>query len=110
MWISKEICQSKKDSNKSDVGEVNGVIGDKITVQGKQEYREIPLSLPFGVVSIPKEGTRAVVLPTETGFVCSGTIPQNVDLNPGEVMLYSSGGASIVLKNNGQVLINGTAY
>ena len=32
---------------------------------------------------------------------------ENVDLNPGEVMLFSSGGASIVLKNNGKVLING---
>ncbi len=31
------------------------------------------------------------------------------DLKPGELMLYSAGGASIVLKNDGSVLINGKA-
>ena len=34
---------------------------------------------------------------------------QNAELEPGELMLYSSGGANIVLKNDGQVLINGTS-
>lgn len=110
MWISKEICESKKNSDKADIGDVNGIIGDNVIIQGKQEYRGIPLSLPFGIVAVPKEGTKAIVMPTENGFVCSGTIPQDIDLNPGEVMLYSSGGASIVLNNKGQVLINGKAY
>lgn len=110
MWLSKEICESKGESTKADIGPINGIIGDTVTVQGKQEYREIPLSLPFGIVAIPKEGTKGVVIPTENGYVCSGTIPDNIELDPGEVMLYSWGGASIILKNNGQVLINGTAY
>ena len=110
MWISKEICENKKDSNKADIGDVSSVVGDKVTVQGKQEYREIPLSLPFGIVAVPKVGSKAVVTPTESGFACSGIIPENMDLEPGEIMFYSGGGASIVLKNNGQVLINGIVY
>ena len=42
------------------------------------------------------------------GAVCLGVIAAPPEpLEPGEVMLYSAGGASIVLKNNGKVLING---
>ncbi len=110
MWLSKEICEGKVDSNKADIGPINGIVGNTVTVQGKQEYREIPLSLPFGFIAKPKEGTKGVVMSTENGYICSGTIPDNIKLEPGEVMLYSWGGASIILKNNGQVLINGAAY
>lgn len=107
MWISKEICENKKNFDKSDIGKVSGVANNSVTVQGKQEYRGIPLLLPFGLATIPQEGSKVVVMQTERGFVCSGIGTPGVKLNPGEVMLYSAGGASIVLKNNGQVLING---
>ena len=38
-----------------------------------------------------------------------GVLAKNVELDEGEVMLSSKGGASIVLKNDGRVLINGKA-
>ena len=34
-------------------------------------------------------------------------IANNPELEEGELMLYSKGGASIVLKNDGRVLVNG---
>ena len=38
-----------------------------------------------------------------------GVLAKYVELDEGEVMLSSKGGASIVLKNDGRVLINGKA-
>ena len=43
------------------------------------------------------------------GEVSLGVLAKNVELDEGEVMLSSKGGASIVLKNDGRVLINGKA-
>ena len=83
--------------------------GNTVTVQAEQEHREIKNAAPFGIISVPPVGAKAVVTPTEQGFIYTGVIGQNAELEPGELMLYSSGGANIVLKNDGQVLINGTS-
>ena len=48
-----------------------------------------------------------VVLPLDDGEVSIGVLAAAENLSEGEVMLRSSGGASIVLKNDGTVLING---
>ncbi len=42
--------------------------------------------------------------------VSLGVLGQEQSLSEGELMLYSKGGASIVLKNDGRVLINGREY
>ena len=48
-----------------------------------------------------------MVLPLNDGEVGLGVLPHGVSVQAGEVMLYSKGGASLVLKNDGRVLING---
>ena len=51
-----------------------------------------------------------MVLPLDDGEVSLGVLGQEQTLSEGELMLYSKGGASIVLKNDGRVLINGREY
>ena len=51
-----------------------------------------------------------MVLPLADGEVSLGVLTQAHSLDEGELMLYSKGGASIVLKNDGRVLINGREY
>lgn len=109
MWLSKQISNACKSVKGVTLGKVTSSTKDTVTVQATQEHREIKNVSPFGLVSIPPVGTKAVVTPTDEGFIYTGTITQAADLEPGELMLYSSGGANIILKNNGQVLINGTA-
>ena len=41
---------------------------------------------------------------------CLGTLGKEANLSSGELMLRSAGGASIVLKNDGHVYINGVMY
>lgn len=108
MWLSKQVVSSGDEKKLPEIGKIvessnkNGVF-----VQGKREYRNIPNVLPFGIISVPSVGEKAIISPTEFGYVNSGIIKESQELSPGEVMLYSAGGASIVLKNNGKVLING---
>ena len=60
-----------------------------------------------GFFSLPPGGESAVVLPLEDGEVCLGVIGEADGLEEGEVMLRSRGGASLTLKNDGRVLVNG---
>ena len=59
---------------------------------------------------MPPAGESAVVLPLSDGEVELGVLSRAVGLDEGELMLYSKGGASIVLKNDGRVIINGQEY
>ena len=109
MWISKQISNACKLLKNAKIGKVTSTQGNTVTVQAEQEHREIKNAAPFGIISVPPVGAKAVVTPTEQGFIYTGVIGQIAELEPGELMLYSSGGANIVLKNDGQVLINGTS-
>lgn len=61
---------------------------------------------PYGMaVSVP-QGTEAVM----TGGVCLGVVNDAGTLLPGEVRLFSTGGAEIVLKLDGTVVINGQVF
>ena len=108
MWLSKQISNACKLIKNAKIGMVTSTHDSTVTVQTDQEHREIKGVSPFGIVSTPPLGAKAVVTPTEQGFIYTGVLNQTSDLEPGELMLYSSGGANIVLKNNGQVLINGS--
>ena len=64
------------------------------------------VTVPYGMaVSVP-QGTEAVM----TGGVCLGVVNDAGTLLPGEVRLFSAGGAEIVLKLDGTVVINGQVF
>ena len=56
------------------------------------------------------DGTRAVLLKTEDGVVCTGVPFDGTTLQPGELLLCAEGGAQIYLKANGEVVINGQTF
>ena len=49
-------------------------------------------------------------MPVYGGELCMGVVAPQEKLESGELMLYSAGGASITLKNDGNVYINGKKY
>ena len=92
------------DSSKAEFAQIASTNNSEVSTNGGVPYVNIPVLSPYGIVAVPPKGTRAVVLPTGD----TAGVPQTVkDLKEGEIMLFSSGGASIILKNNGKVLING---
>ena len=113
MWLSKKISENVKENKDFVVGKITDIKGTNVSIQSDQEYRDVPFISPFGVSHIPSIGDKVILGPLNSGYVCFGTIEidRDVDAHPsldtGEIMISSKGGASVVLKNTGQILING---
>ncbi len=95
------------DNHIAEFAKIASLQNSEVSTNGGVPYVNIPVISPYGVVAVPPKGTKTVVLPTGDTAVCMGTPQQVENLKEGELMLFSSGGASIVLKNDGRVLING---
>lgn len=108
MWITSFMAKNIGDKRSAPAGEVTGVRGNRVEVDSASRHSNVPVATPYGLISIPPAGSQAVVLTADMGDVCAGVVNQNTEgLNPGEIMLCSAGGASILLRNDGTVLING---
>lgn len=107
MWISRYVTDHSFGADQPSVGEIRSA-GAKVSVSAANDHLGVPTAAPYGVAYIPPVGSRSLVLPTDSGAVCLGVIgAPAAQLEQGELMLYSAGGASIVLKNDGSVWING---
>lgn len=110
MWVSKEIVSGENEKNNMFFGKVTDASSTGLNVQADIENRNTKIVSPYGIVSVPEVGSKVVMTKVEDEFLMSGSLQDNASLEPGELMLYSAGGASIVLKNDGKVLINGVEY
>lgn len=109
MWINEYMSGRSFHKENAAAGEVRSSAQGSVSVSGSREYSGVPLIAPAGIAYVPAVGARTVIVPCEGGTVCLGvTAAPPANLEAGELMLYSAGGASIVLKNDGRVLINGS--
>ena len=67
---------------------------------------------PGGMMYIPQQNDEAVVISNDAEQLCVGVkvINNFYDIDPGEIVLFSSGGASVYLTNDGKVYIDGEVY
>ncbi len=108
MWINEYVSSRSFDKESASLGKVTAAKNGAVAVSSTRDHRELLAAAPYGVAYVPTAGSRAVVVPCDGGAVCLGrAVEPPESLQAGELMLYSSGGASIVLKNDGRVLING---
>lgn len=112
MWISKNISNIKNNNDIAYEGKITQSADRRVSVNATNGVEQFSLMAPPGIVYIPKKSENAVVLSTDMGKMCIGVrIPQNsFELEAGEIMLYSSGGATVILKNDGKVIINGKEF
>lgn len=92
-------------------GAKTGVVttgGPEIAVRTDMERRAPVVAVPFGMAVCVPQGEKVVMLP-ESG-VCLGTVNGAAGLKPGEVRLFSAGGAEILLRADGAVVINGQVF
>lgn len=109
MWISNKIASGEKSKErKASSADVTMVDGGNIVVQNSNEYRDVKIVSPRGIAYMPTQGDKTVIIPVGEENVCIGAVNESTELEAGELMLYSFGGAKIVLKNNGEVVINDT--
>lgn len=106
MWIAKRTIAAANQKPAAELAEVNG----QAVMQGESEYRGLPLCAPWGIAYFPPTAAQGVVVSTRNGAVCVGTLTEKKGLAPGELMLFSAGGAEIYLKNSGEVVINGQVF
>lgn len=114
MWISDYVTRNSIRGDDPSLGEITAGSAEEATVSSSASYFNLSTVAPYGIAYVPVVGARTVVLPASGGGVVLGVLadssilPEDASsLEAGELMLYSRGGASIVLKNNGSVLING---
>lgn len=110
MWLMNYITENSLTAPNAVKGSVSSVKSDGLSVVSSGEHKLLKACLPYGMVSVPPKGECAVVLPLDDGEISLGVVARNSGLEEGEIMLRSKGGASIVLKNSGKVLINGKEY
>ncbi len=109
MWLMNYITKNSIEKP----GAVSGSVkkgAEGTSVLASDEHKMLLQCLPYGVYSVPPNGCSAVVLPVGEGEVTLGVTSGTAEINQGELALYSSGGASIILKNNGDVVINGRVF
>lgn len=108
MWLTSFMAKNIGDKKMAPAGEITGVSGNRVEVNSSSRHSNVPVVTPYGFISIPPVSSQAVVITSAAGDVCAGVMNQiTQNLEPGEVMIRSAGGASILLKNDGRVLING---
>lgn len=106
MWISQQMIAARAAKPSAEVARVTGAAA----AQGASEYRGLPFAGPWGIAYQPPNAARAVIVSTSAGDACIGTLAEDRGLAPGELLLYSSGGAELYLKNNGDIVINGQVF
>lgn len=110
MWLADYITRNAFSKNEPTMGDVTSGENGTASVDAELEHRGVPIVAPFGIAYNPPKNIKSVVLPTGGTTTCIGVVMDDNALKEGEVMLYSSGGASIVLKNDGTVVINGKVF
>ncbi len=109
MWLTKKL--NSHTENSVVTGKLtaagNSSSGEAPTVQSSDECRTTETIFPYGYNSHAPQGEKTAML----GSFCLGINERISDeLQPGEIMLQSKGGAKILLRNNGEVVINGERF
>ena len=112
MWLAKNISKIKQNNSTGSAGRIKQSADRRIAASAANGIGQFALVAPSGIVCIPSKDEDAVVIPTDSGQMCIGVrIPSNsFNIEAGEMVLYSAGGAKIYLKNDGKVIINGNEY
>lgn len=112
MWTS----DRRRDHQRSwamETGEVT-IPGDPAGVYLSGERRQLAVYAPGGYVWRPALGQRVLVLKAgseqEEGCLTAARQDPEQDLQPGEVRVFSQGGARITLDRQGQVLLEGELF
>lgn len=105
MWLSKMISRGN-DTHKAEKGIVTISGKSELEIGASASTREVKNYAPYGYNAVPPVGQEVILLPSSDGQVVLGAKSSGQALDSGEVKISSQGGASIVLKNDGTVVIN----
>ena len=111
MWLSRQIKPAPPTAD-ADLG-MTTIAGDSVGVVTRGEVRALPVYGPGGYVWMPESGAAVLVIKGGVGCqescVAAADTGANApkDMAPGELYLYSDGGASVYLRSDGSIEIKG---
>lgn len=105
MWLSRRF--RKSGSSLAETAVVTAANGGKTEATADMCAKDVSTYAPYGYSYAVPFGQEILLINGENGSKGAG-IKMNTDekLENGEIMIKSLGGASICLKNNGEVVIN----
>ena len=115
MWLSKKLSlqrAAEQEGAAADMG-VTTIGGGSASVVTRGEQRDLAVFAPGGLVWQPKCGDTVLVIKGGVGCqescVAAADTGANApkDMAPGELYLYSDGGASVYLRSDGSIEIKG---
>ena len=110
MWLSR-IASERSRQSAAAVAQVT-MGGSQTGVMTESEERNVPLFSPGGYIWRPSAGESLLVVKCGNEICAAGKESEEPpeDFAEGEVYIKSKGGASIWLKNSGDVVITGNVY
>lgn len=111
MWLSKQLRPGTSTAD-ADLG-VTSIAGGSAGIVTRGEVRSVPVFGPGGYVWLPAGGETVLVIKGGPGGeeTCVAGAAQKTPpdgMEPGEVYLFTPGGASVYLRQNGTIVLTGT--
>lgn len=104
MWISSKM-KSKATKQFGEKGSVT-LSKNHLEAGATMSKRDMECYAPFGYQSKAPVGQEVMLIPSSTGQVVIGSLSDAKDLESGEIRICSQGGATILLKNDGTIMLN----
>ena len=105
MWMSKRIVATSE-KEVEEKGKVT-LSDNQLEAGATVTRRNIDSYAPYGYKSVPPVDEDVIMLESNDGAVVLGALSKDEDIESGEVKISSLGGAYIILKNNGDIVLNG---
>lgn len=105
MWMSKRIVATSE-KEVAEKGKVT-LSDNQLEAGATVTRRNIDSYAPYGYKSVPPVDEDVIMLESNDGAVVLGALSKDEDIESGEVKISSFGGAYIILKNNGDIVLNG---
>ena len=105
MWMSKRIVATSE-MEVAEKGKVT-LSDNQLEAGATVTRRNIDSYAPYGYKSVPPVDEDVIMLESNDGAVVLGALSKDEDIESGEVKISSLGGAYIILKNNGDIVLNG---
>jgi len=89
------------------IATVNSADGESFSAAGDCLYKSLPMFAPKGYYALPAENDRILVTTADGAEAAAGVLMSTAGLSAGEIKIINQSGASIILKNNGSIAVNG---
>lgn len=115
MWLSKKLAINQRleqEGAAADMG-VTTIAGSAASVMTRGEQRDLAVFAPGGVLWQPRVGDTVLVIRGGAGgqencvVAAEPAVTPPEGMAPGELYLYSSGGASLYLRGDGSIAVTG---